>query len=65
MLFWKDKWCGLMALCDAFPNLFVVVVAQKDVVIKEMWSSDERGGSREVGGRKKIGFSLSNPCLKF
>ena len=43
VLFWKDKWCGSMALCDAFPNLFVVV-AHKDVVIKEMWSLDERGG---------------------
>ena len=43
MLFWKDKWCGSMALCDAFPNLFVVV-AQKDVVIKKMWSPDEGGG---------------------
>ena len=35
VLFWKDKWCGSMALCDAFPNLFVVV-AHKDTVIKEM-----------------------------
>ena len=32
-----------MALCDAFPNLFVVT-AHKDVVIKEMWSPDEGGG---------------------
>ena len=44
VLFWKDKWCGSMALCDAsFPNLFVVV-AHKDVVIKEMWSPNDGGG---------------------
>ena len=30
-------------LCDAFPNLFVVA-ANKDVVIKEMWSPNEGGG---------------------
>ena len=28
--FWKDKWCGLMTLCDAFPNLFVIT-AHKNV----------------------------------
>ena len=43
VLSWKDKWCGSMALCDAFLNLFVVA-AHKDVVIKEMWSPDEGGG---------------------
>ena len=43
VLFWKDKWCGSMTLCDAFPNLFVVV-AHKDVVIKEMWSPNVGGG---------------------
>ena len=43
VLSWKDKWCGSMALCDAFLNLFVVV-AHKDIVIKEMWSPNEGGG---------------------
>ena len=42
VLFWKDKWCGSMTLCDAFPNLFAVV-AHIDVVIKEMWILDEGG----------------------
>ena len=32
-----------MTLCDVFLNLFVVA-AHKDIVIKEMWSSDEGGG---------------------
>ena len=43
VVFWKDKWCGSMTLCDAFPNLFVVA-AHKDAVIKEIWSPDEGGG---------------------
>ena len=43
VLFLKDKWCGSMALCGAFPNLFAVA-AHKDAVIKEMWSPDEGGG---------------------
>ena len=43
VLFWKDKWCGSMTLCDAFPNLSAVA-AHKDVVIKEMSSLDEGGG---------------------
>ena len=43
VLFWKDERSGSMALCDAFPNLFVVV-AHKDAVSKEMWSPNEGGG---------------------
>ena len=39
VLFWKDKWCGPMPLCVAFPSLLAIVALVKDV-----WSPDEGGG---------------------
>ena len=32
--FWKDKWCGVIPLCDSFPTLFALVVS------KEAWVKD-------------------------
>ena len=39
VLFWKDKWCGPMPLCVAFPSLLAIVALVKDV-----WSPDEGVG---------------------
>ena len=42
--FWMDPWCDGMALCNAFPTLFILVV-HKDARVAEVWDS-----SREDGG---------------
>ena len=44
LCFWKDPWCDGMALCNAFPTLFNLVV-HKDVRVAEVWDS-----LREDGG---------------
>ena len=33
--FWKDLWCGEVALCMAYPNLFSLAV-RKEALIKEV-----------------------------
>ena len=42
VIFWKDKWCGSVPLCEAFPN-HIAVAAHKDPLIKDMWNLDEGG----------------------
>ena len=43
LTFWKDSWCGEMALCNAFPNLFNLV-AHKDARVAEVWDSSRVNG---------------------
>ena len=42
--FWKDVWCGEVALCTVFPSLFAMVV-HKEASMVDVWDS-----SRDVGG---------------
>ena len=42
--FWKDSWCGEIALCNAFPTLFNLL-AHKDARV-----ADVRDSFREKGG---------------
>ena len=44
MRFWKDEWCGDVALCDSFPSLYALAES-KEVWVAEVWDS-----SSEVGG---------------
>ena len=38
--FWKDLWCGEMALCMVFPTLFSLVV---QALIREVWDMSNEG----------------------
>ena len=42
--FWKDRWCGDELLCVSFPSLFALAVF-KDAWVKDVWCSNEGGGS--------------------
>ena len=41
--FWKDAWCGEVALCMAYPTLFSLV-ARKEALIREVWDISNEGG---------------------
>ena len=41
--FWKDLWCGEVALCMVFPTLFSLVV-RKEALIREVWDMSNEGG---------------------
>ena len=41
--FWKDFWCGEVALCMAYPTLFSLAV-RKDALIREVWDILNEGG---------------------
>ncbi|RVX13433.1 hypothetical protein CK203_021086 [Vitis vinifera] len=43
--FWKDKWCGISPLCEAFPSLFTIATS-KETWVNEVWTTEgERRGS--------------------
>ena len=43
--FWKDKWCGTIPLCEAFPSLYALA-SNKEARVNEVWTAEgERGGS--------------------
>ena len=44
--FWKDSWCGEIALCNTFPTLFNLA-AHKEAKVADVWDSsrEERGWS--------------------
>ena len=44
--FWKDSWCGEIALCNTFPTLFNLA-ARKEAKVADVWDSsrEERGWS--------------------
>ena len=42
--FWKDAWCGEVALCMAYLTLFSLVV-RKEALIREVWDISNEGGS--------------------
>ena len=43
--FWKDKWCGISPLCEAFPSLFTIAMS-KEAWVNEVWTTEgERRGS--------------------
>ena len=41
--FWKDAWCGEVALCMAYPTLFSLAV-RKEALIREVWDISNEGG---------------------
>ena len=41
--FWKDEWCGDVALCDSFPSLYALAES-KEVWVAEVWDSSSEGG---------------------
>ena len=43
--FWKDKWCEINPLCEAFPSLFAIATS-KETWVNEVWTAEgERRGS--------------------
>ena len=43
--FWKDKWCGINPLCEAFLSLFAIATT-KEAWVNEVWKAEgERRGS--------------------
>ena len=43
--FWKDKWCGTIPLCEAFPSLYALA-SYKEAWVNEVWTAEgERGES--------------------
>ena len=54
--FWKDPWCGEIALCNVFPTLFNLVV-HKDASVADVWNS-----SRENGGWFPVFLRHFNDC---
>ena len=43
--FRKDKWCGTIPLCKAFPSLYALA-SSKEAWVNEFWRAEgERGGS--------------------
>ncbi|WJZ97788.1 hypothetical protein VitviT2T_016367, partial [Vitis vinifera] len=43
--FYKDKWCGTIPLCEAFPSLFALATS-KEAWVNEVWTAaGKRGGS--------------------
>ena len=44
--FWKDSWCGEIALCNTFPTLFNLA-AHTEAMVADVWDSsrEERGWS--------------------
>ena len=43
VLFWRDKWCGIVPLNVAFPFLYVIV-ASKKALVTNVWSLIMGGG---------------------
>ena len=43
--FWKDKWCEIIPLWEAFPSLYALA-SNKEVWVNEVWTAEkERGES--------------------
>ena len=43
MKFWKDNWCGNLALCNSFPSLYAFA-SSKEAWVVEFWDpSGEEG----------------------
>ena len=41
--FWKDLWCGEVALCMTYPTLFSLAI-RKEALIREVWDISNEGG---------------------
>ena len=45
--FWKDIWCGEVALSNVFPNLFNMA-AHKEVMVVDIWDFSRAEGARSL-----------------
>ena len=60
--FWKDKWCGTIPLCEAFPSLYALA-SYKEAWVNEVWTAEgERG---EVGILVSIDLSMIGSWKKW
>ena len=41
--FWKDKWCGNVALCDSFPSLYALATFKEAWLVELCDSLGEEG----------------------
>ncbi|RVW44252.1 putative ribonuclease H protein [Vitis vinifera] len=52
--FWKDKWCGVEALCDSYLSLYALAASKETWIVEVQDSTVERG----VGIFVSLGISM-------